>query len=83
METTKMCRACQSQMKATHVEYAYWHENELIALIQNVPAWVCQLCGHRYYDTAVETTLKYIVGDYIKLGKTFPIPSTTYRRSMS
>ena len=75
----RACDACKSEMVYTKVEHPYWFDNVLVALVNNVPSWVCKLCGHRYFDPVVETTLHIIVKDYIKLGKTFPIPSTPYR----
>jgi YgiT-type zinc finger domain-containing protein len=83
MKTSKVrhCRVCKNAMVLTAVEHPYWHDNVLVALIKDVPAWVCQMCAHRYFDPAVEITLHQIVRDYIKLGKTFPIPSTPYRPS--
>ena len=79
MSKIRMCSVCKSQMVQAKVEHPYWHDNTLVALVNDVPSWVCQLCGHRYFEPAVETTLQYIVKDYIKLGKTFPIPTTPYR----
>ncbi len=73
------CKVCKSEMSLTHVEYPYWHDNALVALVNDVPSWVCNLCGNRFFEPAVETTLRYIVDDYIKLGSTFPIPTTPYR----
>jgi YgiT-type zinc finger domain-containing protein len=61
------------------VEYPYWHDNVLVALVNNVPSWVCQLCGHCFFEPSVETTVRHLVGDYIKLGSTYPIPTTPYR----
>ncbi|OGR89245.1 MAG: hypothetical protein A2992_05715 [Elusimicrobia bacterium RIFCSPLOWO2_01_FULL_59_12] len=66
-------------MAEASVEYPYWHDDALVALVNDVPSWVCLLCGHRYFEPAVETTLRHIVNDYIKLGSTFPIPTTPYR----
>ncbi len=66
-------------MAALKVEHAYWHENALVALVNDVPSWICQLCGHRYLEPAVEANLKRIVQVYLKLGQTFPIPTTFYR----
>ena len=79
MSKVRICNVCKSEMVLTTVEHPYWHDNILVALVNDVPSWVCQLCGHRYFEPAVETTLKQIVKDYIKLGKTFPIPTTPYR----
>ena len=73
------CSVCKSQMVLKKVEHPYWHDNTLVALVNDVPSWVCELCGHRYFEPTVETTLQHIVKDYIKLGKTFPIPTTPYR----
>jgi YgiT-type zinc finger domain-containing protein len=80
-ESTKSrtCKSCKSAMIETRVEHPYWHDNTLIAVINDVPSWVCQLCGNRLFDPSVEMTLRQLVQDYIKLGKTFPIPTTPYR----
>ena len=83
MLKTRMCGVCKSQMVQTKVEHPYWHDNVLVALVNDVPSWVCQLCGHRYFEPAVEITLHHIVKDYIRLGKTFPIPTTPYRPASS
>jgi YgiT-type zinc finger domain-containing protein len=78
---TKACRLCHGPMEPRMVEHPYWNGITLIALVQNVPSWVCQLCGHHYFEPAVETTLGYIVKDYVKMGRLFPIPSTPYRHA--
>jgi len=61
------------------VEHPYWHGQSLVALVQDVPCWVCELCGLHFYEPKVQTTIRYIVKDYIKIGGLFPIPSTPYR----
>jgi YgiT-type zinc finger domain-containing protein len=61
------------------VEHPYWNGTTLIALVQDVPCWVCQLCGFHFFEPRVETTLRFIVKDYIKIGGLFPVPSTPYR----
>ena len=80
---SRSCNVCKSQMVETKVEHPYWHDNALVALVNDVPSWVCQLCGHRYFDPMVENTLQRLVKDYIKLGQTFPIPTTPYRAADS
>ena len=82
MQKTKSCNICHSEMIATEVEHPYWHDNVLIALVHGVPSWVCQLCGHRYFEPAVEITLHQVVKEYIKLGKSYPIPKTPYREGV-
>ncbi len=82
METTRSCSVCKSTMASAKVEHPYWHESELIALVQQVPSWVCQLCGHRYFESQVKRRMETLVQDYIRLGQTFPIPSTLYKETM-
>ena len=76
---SRACQLCKSETLYTTVEYPYWHDDVLVALVKNVPSHVCRLCGQRYFDPNVEFTLHELVRDYIKLGKTFPIPTTPYR----
>jgi YgiT-type zinc finger domain-containing protein len=79
MKRNKTCPRCQGPMDKKMVEHPYWHGPTLVALVQDVPSWVCQMCGHHYFDPTVETTLNIIVKDYVKIGRLFPIPSTPYR----
>ena len=81
MSKTRLCTVCESPMAMSKVEHPYWHESELVALVQQVPSWVCQLCGHRYFEPSVQRTMDVLVQDYVRLGQTFPIPSTLYRDS--
>ncbi len=81
MAKTRFCSVCESTMSSVKVEHPYWHDNELVTLVQQVPSWVCQLCGHRYFEPAVMRTVESLVQDYIRLGKVFPIPSTIYRET--
>ncbi|HVO33608.1 MAG TPA: YgiT-type zinc finger protein [Elusimicrobiota bacterium] len=76
---TKKCPKCRAPMELRRVEHPYWHNSALIALIRDVPAWVCLLCNHHHIEPPVEVTLRYIVKDYMKIGTLFPIPTTTYR----
>ena len=76
---TRICPRCQSEMQGAQVEHAYWHDNILVALVQDVPCWQCSLCGYRVFERGVERSVEQIVKDYIRLGRTFPIPKTPYR----
>jgi len=79
MKTMKTCRRCGGTLESRKVEHPYWNGSTLVAMVQDVPSWVCVGCGYHYFEPAVETTLYYIVKDYIKMGALFPIPSTPYR----
>ena len=79
MKHKKTCRRCGGALESRKVEHPYWNGSTLVAMVQNVPSMVCQRCGYHYFEPAVETTLSYIVQDYIRMGNVFPIPSTPYR----
>ena len=79
MDTMKTCRRCGGALESRKVEHPYWNGSTLVAMVQDVPSWVCVVCGYHYFEPTVETTLSYIVKDYIKMGTLFPIPSTPYR----
>ena len=73
------CRRCRGPLESRAVEHPYWNGITLVAVVNDVPAWVCQLCGYHHFDSVVETTLGFIVKDYVKMGKIFPVPTTPYR----
>ena len=44
------CRECSAgMMRLRFITYFTWLGEELIT-VQNFPAWVCDVCGHREYD---------------------------------
>lgn len=74
-----VCKRCRGPLESKVVEHPYWNGSTLVALIQNVPAFVCQSCGYHHFENKVESSLHLLVQDYIKMGTLFPIPSTPYR----
>ena len=83
MRKHRSCTRCGGPMEARKVEHPYWHGVSLVVIVKDVPSWVCQLCGLHYYDPAVETTIRFIAKDYVRIGTLFPIPSTPYRAMKS
>ena len=81
LNTSKVCRRCRGPLEARSVEHPYWNGINLVAVVQGVPSWVCKVCGYHFFDPSVETTLSFIVKDYVKMGTTFPVPSTPYRET--
>jgi len=46
-----LCSECQTGvMRLQHITYFTWLNEELITA-PNFPAWVCDVCGRREYDT--------------------------------
>jgi len=45
------CTECQAgMMHLQHITYFTWLDEELVT-VPNFPAWVCDLCGRREYDS--------------------------------
>ena len=50
------CRLCGGPTEHRNVTTEKWWGNDL-AFIENVPAWVCAICGEPYFDAATCTQL--------------------------
>lgn len=56
-EYSMPCPECLSGiMRLQYITYFTWLNNELIT-VPNFPAWICDLCGRRDYDTQAVTWL--------------------------
>jgi len=45
------CTECQAGvMRLRHITYFTWLDEELVT-VPNFPAWVCDVCGRREYDS--------------------------------
>ncbi len=73
------CKRCRGRLELKKVEHPYWNGSTLVALIRDVPSYVCQTCGYHHFEPAVENSLRALAKDYIRMGTLFPIPSTPYR----
>jgi len=62
MNTYDDCSFCGGRVTDKLVQKACWWGDKLIAIIDNVPAGVCEQCGEKYYKAQVlkgiETLLK-------------------------
>ncbi len=48
---TRQCTECQAGvMHLEYMTYFTWLDEELVT-VPNFPAWVCDVCGRREYDT--------------------------------
>ena len=51
LQETFQCTECQAGvMHLTHITYFTWLDEELVT-VPNFPAWVCDVCGRREYDS--------------------------------
>lgn len=51
------CSFCGGRVQERLVSKACWWGDQLVAIVENVPAGVCDQCGERYYKVV---TLKQI-----------------------
>lgn len=55
------CSECGGGIRRLqHLTYLTWFRDQLIT-VPNFPAWVCDLCGHREYDTRAVSWLNTIL----------------------
>ena len=47
------CTFCGGRVTGKPVQKACWWGDKLMAIIDNVPAGVCEQCGERYYEAKV------------------------------
>ena len=47
------CTFCAGRVQERLVTKACWWGDQLVALVENVPAGVCDQCGERYYKAYV------------------------------
>lgn len=56
------CTFCGGRVVERQVQKACWWGDKLLAIVDNVPAGVCEQCGERYYKAdvlkAIESLLK-------------------------
>lgn len=54
------CNVCRGHLKHQKVTYTQFHKGKLV-VVENVPAWVCEQCGERYYDPDVAERLLTVI----------------------
>jgi YgiT-type zinc finger domain-containing protein len=60
-EYTVLCSECKAGiLKLRYLTYFTWLEEELIT-VPNFPAWVCDMCGRREYDSRAISWLNTIL----------------------
>ena len=60
-EYTVLCSECKAGvLKLRYLTYFTWLEEELIT-VPNFPAWVCDMCGRREYDSRAVSWLNTIL----------------------
>lgn len=81
MHTFDDCSYCGGRVTMRRVQKPCWWGNRLIALVDKVPAGVCEQCGERYYEAKVLKTIEEIL-KHKKLFKTqIRVPLAQYAKT--
>ena len=69
------CDFCLAGLFARHLVREYYRVRKGLVVMENVPAYVCNRCGERYYDADVAKQMRKLstLGKQIKRRMTFPL----------
>jgi YgiT-type zinc finger domain-containing protein len=55
------CPRCEGTAVATTVRTAIWRNDDSLAIVEDIPARVCNLCMEQYYDEDVSDALRLLM----------------------
>jgi len=67
------CEFCQGEMKHQRVLARFRYKEQTI-YIENVPTWVCNRCGERYFDVPIYKRLEAIAQQRGKIQRVISFP---------
>ena len=67
------CEFCEGEMEQRRVLARFRFKGETI-YVENVPAWVCNRCGERYFDAPVYKHLEEIAGQRERIQRIISFP---------
>lgn len=69
------CDRCLAGSLEHHLVREYYRVNKGLVVMENVPAYVCDRCGERYYDANVAKQMRKLgaLGKQIKRRTSFPL----------
>ncbi len=73
-----VCTYCGGMVEEHLVTKACWWGEELVAVVENVPAGVCVQCGERYYKANVLKQIDDLLEDRDRF-QSVAIPRTAYK----
>lgn len=72
--TYHKCHFCGGKVLEKRITVDYRWGDELIAVIENVPAGVCQVCGEQYFKADIVKKMEELVHSKEKPKKTIQVP---------
>jgi YgiT-type zinc finger domain-containing protein len=69
------CDICLEGLLERHLVREYYRVRKGLVVMENVPAYVCNRCGERYYDADVAKQMRKLstLGKQIKRRISFPL----------
>jgi len=68
------CHLCGGTVAEQHVVADYRWGEELLAIIEDVPAGVCETCGKRYFKAVVVKAMERTANSHAKARRTIEVP---------
>ncbi|AGL00735.1 type II toxin-antitoxin system MqsA family antitoxin [Desulfoscipio gibsoniae] len=76
------CFQCGSSTVKKFITAENWWGNSL-ALVENVPAWVCENCGEQYFDAEVVKELDKMKDKQLKAKRFIQVPVYGFGQTVS
>lgn len=73
------CYFCGGQVAEKHVTVDYRWGGDLLAILKNVPAGVCQTCGEQYFKADVVKAMERSANSRRKAVETVEVPVRTMK----
>ena len=75
------CTFCGGRVAERHVQKTCWWGDKLLAIVDSVPAGVCEQCGERYYKAKVLKAIESLLEEKKAFDSQVSIPVADYRKA--
>lgn len=76
------CSFCKGKVTERRIQKDCWWGDRLIAIVDNVPAGVCEQCGERYYRADVLKEVEKMLQDSGKITDNVAIPFADFAKAV-
>jgi len=75
------CTFCGGRVTEREVQKACWWGEKLLAIVDGVPAGVCEQCGEKYYKAKVLQAIESLLAEKKSFDHKVSIPVADYRKT--
>lgn len=76
------CFFCKGRVAERRVQKDCWWGDKFIAIVDNVPAGVCEQCGERYYRAEVLKEIEKMLKEVGKMTDTVSVPFADFAKAV-